>query len=147
MKQTMVTVALVLSVFFSAVAQKSDIYVVNGKAIGGYDPVAFFSSGKAVKGNEKFAYSWHGAQWLFATAQNLDSFKASPEKYAPQYGGYCAYGAAEGHKAPTQPDTWTIVDGKLYFNYNKDVKQLWVKDQEGNIKKADENWPNIKDKE
>jgi hypothetical protein len=76
----------------------------------------------------------------------LEAFKANPEKYAPQYGGFCAYGTSEGHKAPTQPDAWTIVNDKLYFNYNKDVKVLWNKNQSERIKKADENWIEIKGK-
>jgi hypothetical protein len=67
-----------------------------------------------------------------------------PEKYAPQYGGYCAYGTSEGHKAPTQAETWTIVNGKLYFNYNKQVKQMWMKDQAHRIEIADQKWPEVK---
>lgn len=76
----------------------------------------------------------------------MEAFKANSEKYAPQYGGFCAYGTSEGHKAPTQPDAWTIVNDKLYFNYNKDVKVLWNKNQSERIKKADENWIEIKGK-
>ena len=92
-------------------------------------------------------YNWQGVNWFFASQSDLDSFKVNPEKYAPQYGGYCAYGTAEGHKAPTETDTWTIVDGKLYFNFNKKVKQYWLKDQSSLIKKADAQWPGLKDKE
>ena len=76
----------------------------------------------------------------------MESFKKSPEKYAPQYGGYCAYGTAGGHKAPTQTETWTIVDGKLYFNYNEKVKESWNKEQAKLIEKANTQWPLIKDK-
>ncbi|HEY6900870.1 MAG TPA: YHS domain-containing (seleno)protein, partial [Puia sp.] len=85
--------------------------------------------------------------WCFSSPKNLEAFKASPEKYAPQYGGYCAYGTSQGHKAPTEVDTWTVLDGKLYFNYNQKVKAMWTKDQPALIKKADETWPTLKDKE
>jgi predicted lipoprotein len=74
----------------------------------------------------------------------MEIFKANPEKYAPRYGGFCAYGTADGHKAPTSPDAWTIVDGKLYLNYDKSVQSLWKKDQQGYIQKADKNWPEVK---
>ena len=79
--------------------------------------------------------------------RNLNSFSKNPDKYVPQYGGYCAYGMSEGHKAPTDPDAWTIVDGKLYLNYNKDVRTKWREDEKGRIDKADKNWPELKDKE
>ncbi len=128
-------------------AQKAPIFSVSGKAIRGYDPVSFFVSGQPMMGHDSLSYAWNSAVWLFATAANRDSFSRAPEKYAPQYGGYCAYGTADGHKAPTETDTWSIVAGKLYFNYNKKVKQYWEKDRENLIRKADTNWPTIKDKE
>ncbi|WP_431215497.1 YHS domain-containing (seleno)protein [Puia sp. P3] len=87
------------------------------------------------------------AKWLFATRADLDAFKESPEHYTPQYGGYCAYGTAQGHKAPTKPETWTIVNDKLYFNYNLKVKEAWMKDQQAFIEKADKSWPDLKDKQ
>lgn len=126
---------------------RKEIFTPDGKAIKGYDPVAFFREQKAVKGNEEFSYTWKDAQWLFASKENLDSFQANPEHYAPQYGGYCAYGTAHGHKAPTETDTWTIVNNKLYFNYDSKIKESWMKDQPGFIEKADKEWVNIKDKE
>jgi YHS domain-containing protein len=125
-------------------AQTSEVFSNEGGAIKGYDPVAFFTESKAVKGTKEFTHEWNGATWHFATKKNKDLFVANPEKYAPQYGGYCAYGTADGHKAPTETDTWTIVDSKLYFNYNQKVKTLWNKDQANLIKKADEQWPKIK---
>lgn len=130
-----------------AVAQKSEIYAPGGKAIDGYDPVAFFITAKPVKGVDSLAYTWKGSVWLFASRQDLRSFSANPEKYAPQYGGYCAYGAAQGHKASSEIDTWTVVNGKLYFNYNGHVKGLWIKDQQEMIRTADKQWPAIKDKD
>ncbi len=116
-------------------------------AIKGYDVVAFHTEAKATKGLENFTYRWKDANWLFANQANLDMFKEDPEKYVPQYGGYCAFGTADGHKAPTETDTWTIRDKKLYFNYNKKVQEIWNKDQAGYIEKADKNWVEIKVKE
>lgn len=130
-------------------AQKAEVFSTAGKAIKGYDPVAFFTDNKAVKGADSLTVKWKNAQWYFASRASLEKFAANPEAYAPQYGGYCAYGASdgEGHKAPTETDTWTVANGKLYFNYNKKVKELWMKKQDELILKADANWVNIKDKE
>ncbi|HEY0680072.1 MAG TPA: YHS domain-containing (seleno)protein [Chitinophagaceae bacterium] len=129
-----------------AMAQKSEIFVKNGAAIRGYDPVAYFTAGKPVKGDSKFTFSWKGANWQFSSSRNLELFKANPEKYAPQYGGYCAYGMANGYKAPTEPDAWSVVNGKLFLNYDEDVQKTWNKDRPGYIKKADANWPVQKNK-
>ena len=147
MKRIIIVAALAISSVAQTQAQKSSVFAPDGKAIKGYDPVAFFKESKPVKGLNNLSYQWQNATWLFSSKENLETFKASPEKYAPQYGGYCAYGSADGHKAPTQPDTWTIVNGKLYFNYNTDVKAMWVKDQKHFIEVADRKWPEIKDKE
>lgn len=144
MKHTLIIAGLAFLSIAQAQAQKSEIFVSGGKAIKGYDPVAFFKQSKAVEGVDSLSYSWKGATWLFASRQDLEAFKANPEKYAPQYGGYCAYGVSEGHKAPTQTDTWTVSNGKLYFNYNTKVKELWVKDQQNLIQAADQKWPEIK---
>ena len=146
MKKMMCVLSVVLLAGFSVMAQKSATFVQSGKAIRGYDPVAYFSEGKPVKGNEKLVYSWNNADWYFSSQQNLDLFKANPEKFAPQYGGYCAYGLSEGHKAPTDAEAWTIEDGKLYLNYNTDVRKMWIKEKKERIEKADQNWPEIKDK-
>jgi len=144
MKRTLIIAAIAVFSAVHAFAQQSEIFVSGGKAIKGYDPVAFFTQSKAVKGADSLSYSWKNATWLFASKEDLDAFKANPEKYAPQYGGYCAYGTAQGHKAPTQTDTWTVANDKLYFNYNAKVKELWTKDQADFIKTADQKWPEIK---
>ena len=136
-------VACVASVF----AQKSEVFKPSNQAIRGYDPVAYFTAGKAVKGDQKLALHWNDADWYFASKENLNSFTKNPEKYAPQYGGYCAYGLSEGHKAPTDPDAWTIVDGKLYLNYSLDVRTKWRENEKERIDKANKNWPQLKDKE
>ena len=127
-------------------AQKSEIFIKDGYAIRGYDAVAYFTENKPIIGSEQFSFSWNGATWLFSNNKNKESFQKNPEKYAPQYGGYCAYGLSRGYKATTEADAFTIVDGKLYLNYNLDVRSEWNKDQKGYIGKADKNWPEVKTK-
>ncbi|WP_413669767.1 YHS domain-containing (seleno)protein [Mucilaginibacter sp. Mucisp86] len=144
MKRFLIITALALVTAVQAYAQQSEIFAPGGKAIKGYDPVAFFKESKPIKGLDKFQYQWKDATWFFSTSENLEAFKADPEKYAPQYGGYCAYGTSQGHKAPTQANTWTVLNDKLYFNYNDKVKELWTKDQANLIKAADEKWPEMK---
>jgi YHS domain-containing protein len=146
MKHLMIS-ALLSVIIFSAYGQRSQIFIQNGKAIKGYDPVAFFNVSKAVQGSDSLTYEYNGATWFFSSRENLNLFKAASDQYMPQFGGYCAYGTAEGHKAPTETDTWSMVEGKLYFNYNQKVKSLWLKDQPALIKQANVNWPSIKDKE
>jgi YHS domain-containing protein len=147
MKKMLFALSITLVTGLSALAQKSEIFTESGKAIRGYDPVAYFFKGKAVKGNDDLKYSWKNATWCFSTQQDLDTFKTNPEKFAPQYGGYCAYGLSEGHKATTEPDAWTIVDGKLYLNYNTKVREMWTKERQKRIEEADRKWPEIKNKE
>lgn len=146
MKRLLTIAAILLISTTIAQAQKSEVFITDGKAIKGYDPVAFFKESKPVKGVESLSYQYNDATWLFSSRTNLEAFKKDPEKYAPQYGGYCAYGTAGGHKAPTQTNTWTIVDGKLYFNYNDKVKESWNKQQAELIEKANTQWPLIKNK-
>jgi YHS domain-containing protein len=116
---------------------------IGKKAIKGYDPVAYFTDGKPVEGKQEFAYEWKGAKWFFANAEHRDQFKASPEKYAPQYGGYCAYAVANGKTADIDPKAWKIVNGKLYLNYDLDVQKKWQTDIPGYIDKANKNWPGV----
>jgi YHS domain-containing protein len=114
-----------------------------GLAIKGYDPVAYFTEGRPVKGKKEFQYEWKGAKWRFASAEHRDLFKSNPDRYAPQYGGYCAYAISQGKIADIDPYAWNIVNGKLYLNLNKDVQKLWSKNIPGYIRKADRNWPHI----
>jgi len=109
-------------------------------AIKGYDPVAYFKAGKALKGHESFTFQWHGMTWYFSTKENRDLFATSPGAYAPQYDGYCAWALTESRKAITDPEVWKIVDGKLYLNCSATAYEKWSKDIPGNIKKADKNW-------
>ena len=106
-------------------------------AINGYDTVAYFTVGKPVKGLDNLSLEWMGAKWKFSTQANLDLFKANPEKYAPQYGGYCAYGVAQDALVKVEPEQFTVRDGKLYLNYDAEVQSKWRKDPEGYIRTAD----------
>ena len=112
-------------------------YKPDGIAIRGYDTVAYFTEGKPVKGDDKFTTEWEGATWKFSSQENEDLFVADPDKYAPQYGGYCAYGVAVDNLVKIEPELWTIVDGKLYLNYNDDFNDKWKKDMPGYIETAD----------
>ncbi|MFN8831852.1 MAG: YHS domain-containing (seleno)protein [Labrys sp. (in: a-proteobacteria)] len=112
-------------------------------AILGYDPVAYFTLGKPVKGNEAFTHVWKGAKWLFVSAENRALFVADPERYAPQYGGYCAYGVARGYLVSIEPDKYAVIDGKLYLNYNADVQAKWSKDPARYITEANSRFPEL----
>ena len=141
-----VAIALFCSMAVPSLAEaKSEIYKNwRGLAIKGYDPVAYHTGGQPVKGSNKFELKWKDAKWRFASAEHRDLFEADPEKYAPRYGGYCAWAVSEGYTASVDPkNAWNIVDGRLYLNYNVDIKQKWEKDIPGHIKKADANWPGV----
>ena len=114
-----------------------------GLAISGYDPVAYFTDAKPVEGSSDFTTTWQGATWRFASAAHRDQFVADPARFAPQYGGYCAWAVAHDKTASVDPTAWKIVDGKLYLNYSKDIQAQWEKDVPGYIKQADENWPQL----
>jgi YHS domain-containing protein len=109
-------------------------------AIKGYDTVAYFKTGKALKGNESFSFKWHDLTWYFSTKENRDLFTTSPEKYVPQYDGYCAWAMTEARKARTDPEVWQIVNGKLYLQCSQAAYEKWGRDIPGNIKQADMNW-------
>jgi YHS domain-containing protein len=116
-----------------------------GLAIQGYDPVAYFNQNQAIAGSAEFTASHAGATYRFVSARNLDAFLQDPAKYVPAYGGYCAFGMAQGYKAPVEPDKFTIVNGRLYLNYNGVVQSTWRKEIDGNIQRADTNWKEIGD--
>ncbi len=113
-----------------------------GVALKGHDPVAYFTVGEPVKGRPEFEHRWQGAVWRFSSAGNRDLFAADPARYAPQYGGYCAYAVSKGHTADISPAAWRIVDGKLYLNH-RFAKGKFEKDVAGAIASADRNWPEI----
>lgn len=121
------------------------VFTTEAGAIRGYDPVAYHVEGKPVRGKPDITFMWQDAEWHFATTENRDTFAANPEKYAPRYGGFCAFGTSRGYKVSTQPEAFSIIDGALYLNYNVEVQKTWNKDRPGYIKKADANWATLKD--
>ena len=121
------------------------IFVTDAGAIRGYDAVAYHTEGKAVAGDPGITFDWEGATWRFSSTANRDAFAADPVKYAPAYGGYCAYGTSNGYKVSTAPEAFAIEDGKLYLNYSVGVQKTWNKDRPGYIRKADDNWVTLQD--
>jgi YHS domain-containing protein len=119
------------------------VYSSSGVAVNGYDVVSYFTDLKPVKGDSEHVFKWKDTEWRFSSNKNLELFKSDPEKYAPQFGGYCAFGTAEGHTAPTKPDAFTIVDDKLYLNYNTDVMRMWREKKDEYIEQGNKNWPGI----
>ncbi len=115
----------------------------NGAAINGYDPVAYFTDSKSAMGSKNFSYKWNGAEWYFANKNHMEMFKENPGKYAPQYGGFCAYGLTKDKLASSDPNAWQILDGKLYLCTNNNVHKLWAKDSKENVKRADKNWTEL----
>jgi YHS domain-containing protein len=116
----------------------------NDIAISGYDTVSYFTKGEPTKGSNEFTATYNGAIYQFASADNRDLFKATPSKYAPQYGGFCAMGVALNKKLETDPTAWHIRGEKLYLNYNKAVQKKWNTDIPGYIETAQVNWTDIK---
>ena len=141
-----VLAALLLAFAAAAYAAGENNVDASGLALKGHDPVAYFTEKKPVRGKPEFTAAHEGATYRFASAANRDTFAADPAKYAPQYGGYCAFGMAGGYKAQIEPDAWTVVDGKLYLNYNRSVRSQWSSDVPGYILKADANWPTVRSK-
>jgi len=138
------TIMAALSAAGVAAADRPAIYSASGKlAVKGADVVAYFTERRAVIGKAEHSTSWRGATWRFSSAENLAKFKADPAKYAPQYGGYCAYAVSEGYTAKIEPEAWSIVDGKLYLNYSLGVRSLWEKNKRERIRKANTNWPGV----
>ena len=135
-------IALVCATLAST-AVAGPFFEKDGVAIKGYDPVAYFAENKPVQGSPAYQAEYKGSTFRFASQSNRDAFKADPARYAPQYGGYCAFGTASGYKAAVDPTAFTIVEGKLYLNYNADVQKRWTKDIPGFIVKAEKNWPEV----
>jgi YHS domain-containing protein len=112
-------------------------------AIGGYDAVAYFTDGKAVRGKPEFSHAYQGAKWLFASAAHRDQFAKAPAKYAPRYDGYCAYGVSNGYLVPIDPQAFTIRDGVLYLNHSLKIREDWLRDVDARIRKADATFPTL----
>lgn len=115
----------------------------HGLALKGYDPVAYFSDGRPIEGDASISYRWYGADWRFASTEHRDAFAADPVRYAPQFGGYCAYAVSRGTTADGDPQQWALVDGRLYVNNNALAQKLWNQDRPGNIEAGVVNWPLI----
>ena len=127
----------------SAATLAGDFFETDGVALHGYDPVAYFVAAEPQKGQAQYSYEYKGSKFYFANEANKRAFMQAPEKYAPQFGGYCAYGASQGYKVSTQPDAFAIVKDKLYLNYNTKVQEIWKQDVPGNIGRAEKNWPEV----
>lgn len=141
-RRLLLALPLAIALPFPALAEQ--VFTSWGVAIRGTAPVAYFTEGRPVEGSSDFTADWNGAEWRFVSAENRDKFVATPEAYAPQYGGFCAWAVSQGYTASTDPDAWRIVDGKLYLNYSLGVQRQWEGDIPGNISKADANWPGLK---
>jgi YHS domain-containing protein len=143
LKITIQTTA-VLAVTNWALAKEAPVYtgILEGVGAGGYDVVSY-TKGTPQKGDAKFTTDYEGAKWYFTSAENLKTFAAAPDKYLPAYGGYCAYAIAKGSTAKGDPEVWSIVDGKLYLNYNASIQSSWKKDTAGYITSANANWPKV----
>ncbi len=127
----------------AAFAASPEVFAVDGIAIRGTDPVAYFEKAMPVPGSDAHQVMWKGATWLFENADNMAAFEANPEAFAPKYGGYCAYAVSKGGTATTSPDAWTIHEDRLYLNFNTTVRGIWSQDIPGNVAKADANWPGV----
>ena len=128
-----------------ALAEKAPIWTSFGSnvAINGYDPVAYFTAGRPTQGAATFKATYQGAEFRFANAANRAAFTANPARYAPQFGGYCAWAVSQGYTAGIDPNAWAIVDGKLYLNYNRSIQTRWQGDRANLIQAANRNWPNV----
>jgi len=145
-----VVAALALATFGSSVAlaeSPSQKYLVDvdehGVILDGYDPVALVSDGKLVRGKSAIATTHQGAIYRFASQENKQRFDKNPEKYRPQFGGYCAMSVTMGKLMPGDVQTWSIVDGRLVVQLNEKAAAMWKKNPEGHLKKADKNWPKL----
>lgn len=140
----MATIMFVVGMASASAFAENHTYSTPG--VSGYDPVAYFTDGKAVRGSGFHVTVVDGVTYAFASAEHQKMFEANPQKYLPAYGGYCAYGLGVGKKFVADPEVWRIVEGKLYLNLDKGIQQKWEKDIQGYIKKGDANWAVIKDK-
>nr|WP_282569301.1 YHS domain-containing (seleno)protein [Aliiroseovarius sp. S1339] len=124
-------------------AATSAVYIEDGVAWDGHDPVAYFTTDGPLAGSQDFAYDHNGVTVLFANEEHRAMFADDPMRYSPQYGGYCAYAMSKGQIAPTIPEAWTVYDGKLYLNFSLQARELWLADIPGHIEKADAFWPDV----
>ncbi|TVR33818.1 MAG: YHS domain-containing protein [Spirochaetaceae bacterium] len=144
----LLAVLLMVPAVWSAAAGQHEgaVYTEDGVAIKGYDPVAYFTLGEPTQGSAQYSVEWDGAEWWFAGTEHRDMFADDPERYAPRYGGYCAYAAAQGSVSDIDPDQWAIEDGRLYLNRNARFHRRFHADLAANIAAADQNWPALRAK-
>jgi len=142
---TKMVVGVLILCFTTILWAKDPVFSTRRGAIKGYDTVAYFTIGKPTKGKKEFSHKWNGATWLFANQAHLELFKRDPEKYAPQYGGYCAYGMLDGKKISTKPGSWQIHNDKLYMNYNRSIQVNWIQDKDNYIVIADEQYKKLEE--
>ncbi len=139
--------ALALLALVTAPAARADHGLLNldkdGVILDGYDPVAFFTDGKPVKGSKEHRSSYHGAIYYFASAEHKKTFEADPAHYEPQYGAFCAYAVSRGRTAPIDVSTFSIIDGRLVLQHNAKALRLWNEDPPGNLALADQYWPAV----
>jgi hypothetical protein len=131
------------ALLFPGMAHADQVNAEGGVAVRGTDVVAYVTEGRPVPGSPAFTHVWQGATWRFASAANRDRFAADPARYAPAYGGFCAFAVSEGYTAPIDPNAWRIVDGRLFLNYDRSVQRRWERDIPGRIARADANWPGL----
>lgn len=137
------TLLLAFGLLLAPPAWAQSVNADEGLAVRGTDVVAYFRAGRAAPGKAEFVHRWNGAEWRFSNTENRDAFAASPERFAPQYGGFCAWAVSQGYRAPVDPDAWRIVDGKLYLNYSRAVQMRWDLTRASNIAAGDRNWPRL----
>ena len=128
------------SLSFAGVEVETD---ENGITLAGHDAVSYFTENAAVEGSTEFTAVHNDAIYLFSSADNRDAFNANPEKYQPEFGGFCAYGASLGKKFDIDGKAFEVVNGKLYVNKSPNVYEIWAQDKAENINKANQQWPNI----
>jgi hypothetical protein len=133
---------LTISLLLAATTSFADTlqYATENGAIDGFDPVSYFSENRPERGSSNITAEWNGAVWHFTTVEHRDIFLKEPEKYAPRYGGFCALGMAHGGDVPTNPEAWTIWEGKLYLNMIKEVSITWRYNPDKLIARADKKW-------
>jgi YHS domain-containing protein len=147
MRKLIAALALAFASLFAApaYADEAPVYTsfLSRVAISGYDPVAYFTDGRPVRGSQQFSTTYQGYEYRFASAAHRDAFRAAPARYLPQYGGYCAWAVSQGYTASADPTNWRIVDGRLYLNYNDEIQRRWEQDIPGHIRNANANWPSV----
>ncbi len=143
MQRRSLILAMMATAGLATRARAEAVNVQGGAAIQGFDPVAYFTLGAPTRGNPAITAPWRGVEWRFASAANRAAFLAEPERYAPAFGGFCAYAVSEGYTAGIDPRAWRIVDGRLYLNYSARIQRTWEQDIPGRIARADDNWPRL----